>query len=588
MTNNVALARIFSEMAAALELLGANPFRVNAHQKVSRVLEGLSDDVGTMADMKSLTAIDGIGEGSAKKILEYLETGRVSEHDELMTEIPAGLLEVMNVPGLGPKTVKLLWERAGVTDMPSLKAALERGELEDLPRMGKKTIQNIHDSLAFAEKAGERARIGKVMPVAERIVETLRTVRGVSQLEYAGSLRRGKETIGDIDILASTSQPKKLTDALTGLDGVQKVLASGETKSSVRLDIGIQVDLRIIPKDAFGAALLYFTGSKAHNVRLRERAIRMGYRLNEYGLFPADDEDHDAHDKPPQQRGVEPVAAKSEKDIYRSLKLDWIPPEMREDAGEIAGAESKSLPKLIELDDIKAELHTHTVASDGRFTIDQLAEEAKRRGFHTLAITDHSKSSAQANGLSPDRLRAHIDAIREANDRIKGLTLLAGSEVDIHADGSLDYEDDLLAELDLVVASPHASLKQEPDKATRRLVDAIRHPLVHILGHPTGRLIGERQGLQPELGKLIDAAVECRTALELNANYLRLDLRDTHVRAAVEAGAMIAINTDAHSAAHLDYLRYGVLTARRGWLTAKLCVNTWPAKKLHAWLKSKR
>ncbi|HRP64157.1 MAG TPA: PHP domain-containing protein, partial [Phycisphaerales bacterium] len=287
--------------------------------------------------------------------------------------------------------------------------------------------------------------------------------------------------------------------------------------------------------------------------------------------------------------GEKPIASKTEEDIYAALDLAWIPPEMREARGEIDAAElSGTLPRLIGLDDIKAELHAHTIESDGRMTIDELAERAKARGFHTIAVTDHSKSSAQANGLSPERLRKHIDAIREADARIKGITILAGSEVDIHADGSLDYDDDLLAELDIVIASPHASLRQEPEKATDRLLRAIRHPLVHIIGHPTGRVIQQREGLSPDLHALIEAAVECNTALEINSNYMRLDLRDTHVRAAAQAGALIAINTDAHSPDDFDQLRYGILTARRGWLTATQCINAWPKAKLHSWLKSKR
>ncbi|TVQ57204.1 MAG: DNA polymerase/3'-5' exonuclease PolX [Phycisphaerales bacterium] len=586
MSTNQELARRFEEMAAALELTGANPFRVNAHTKVARLLEEMSDDIAALAKdggIKRLTAIDGIGEGSAKKIVEYLDTGRIEEHETLLNEVPRGLFDVLNIPGLGPKTVKLMWEKADITDLESLKKALASGELEDLPRMGRKTIENIKDALEFAVKAGERRRLGDALPVAEAIIEVLREIKGVKQLEYAGSLRRGKETIGDIDILASTSDPEALSEAFRGMKGVTKVLAAGETKSSVRLDIGMQIDLRIVDDAAFGAALMYFTGSKEHNVILRERAIRMDMRLNEYGLFPDDDDE-----TPPQQRGVKPVAARTEKAIYRKLKLAWIPPEMREDRGEVSAAEKDQLPKLIELDDIKAELHSHTTASDGKFSIDELAAEAKQRGYHTIAITDHSKSSVQANGLSPDRLREHIDAIREVDDRIKGITILAGSEVDIHADGSLDYDDDLLAELDVVVASPHASLKQEPQKATARLLAAIKHPLVHILGHPTGRLINAREGLSPDIHALIEAAVEHDTALELNANYLRLDLRDSHLKAAVEGGSLIAINTDAHSSVHFDYLRYGILTARRGWLTKSCCINTWGKTKLRNWLASKR
>lgn len=575
---------MFQDMAAVLELTGENVFRVNAHAKVARVLKDLTTDVKTLAhDPKQLVAIEGIGKGTAERIVEYIETGRIKDHDELMKKVPVGLLDLMNIPGLGPKSIKTIWEQAGVTDLKSLKAALDAGTLENLPRMGPKLLENIKASMAFVEQSSDRTRVGVALPLAETILLQLQQVRGVKQMAYAGSLRRGAETIGDIDILASASNPKKLSEAFRTLPGVTAVLGAGDTKSSVRLDVGMQVDLRIVDDASFGAALLYFTGSKAHNVRLRERAIKMNYRLNEYGLFP-----DDGGDGPPQKRGVKPAASKTEKDIYKALKLPWIAPELREDRGEIAAAEAGELPTLIEETDIVSELHAHTVASDGRFTIEQLIQHAKSRGFHTIAVTDHSKSSAQANGLSVERLLAHIDAVHEAGSRVRGIKVLAGSEVDIHADGRLDYDDDVLAKLDIVVASPHASLAQEPAKATKRLLAAISHPLVHILGHPTGRIINRRAGLSPDMDALIAAAMEHNTALELNANFMRLDLRDTHIRAAVQAGALIAIDTDAHSAEDFDHLHYGILTARRGWLEAKQCVNTWSVSKLSKWLQSKR
>ncbi len=582
MSTNAELSHIFDQMSKVLQLIGANPFRVNAHVNVARILKDMVVDVAQLVeDPTKLTAIDGIGAGSAKKIIEYVRTGKVTEYEELLDSIPRGLLDVMAIPGLGPKTVKLMWEEAGITSLATLKKKLNSGELEKLPRMGAKTVQNIKESIAFAAKSSERIRLGEALTLAEAIVAHLTKVKGATRVEYAGSLRRGRDTIGDIDILATSTNPAALSTAFREMPGVQKILAAGETKSSVRLDSGVQVDLRVIEKQSFGAASMYFTGSKQHNVVLRERAIKKGLRLNEYGLFPDDGE----HDEPPQKRGVKPVAAKTEKEIYAALDLVWVPPEVREDRGEMDVA---ATPKLIELDDIKAELHAHTIASDGKMTIDELVAEAKRRGFHTVAVTDHSKSSIQANGLSPKRLREHIDAVHEANDRIEGITILSGSEVDIHADGRLDYDDKLLAELDIVVASPHSALRQDAKAATKRLVAAISHPLVHVLGHPTGRLINKREGLHPDINALIEAAIEHDTALEINANYLRLDLRDVHVRAAVEAGALIAINTDAHTPDHFDFLRYGIVTARRGWLTPKQCVNAWTKQKLHKWLRAKR
>lgn len=580
MATNAQLADLFDDMAAALELLGENPFRVNAHAKVARVLRDLAFEVSTIADdEKKLIEIDGIGKGSAEKIQEYIKTGKIKEHDELMKKIPKGLPDVLKIPGLGPKTVKLLWEQAGVTDVATLKKKLDTGELEDLPRLGKKTLQNIRDAIEFTAKGAERTRIGDALPIAERIIEHLKSLKLTRQLAYAGSLRRGLETIGDIDILASTTEPKKLSKAFVELPGVTKVLASGESKSSIRIAEGMQVDLRIVDNACFGAALLYFTGSKEHNIVLRERAIKQGYRLNEYGLFPDDDDE-----TPPQARGIKPFAAKTEESVYKALGLPFIPPEIRENRGEF----DVEPPTLIEVKDVKAELHAHTTASDGKMSLDELIGEAKKRGFHTIAVTDHSKSSAQANGLSPERLLEHIKAIRAAQKKHKDITVLAGSEVDILANGNLDYDDELLAKLDLVIASPHASLRQEADVATKRLIKAIAHPLVHIIGHPTGRIIGTRPGLPLDIPAIIEAAVKHNTALEINSHYLRLDLRDTHVRAAVDAGALIAIDTDAHHDEDFDQLRYGILTARRGWLTAEGCINTWSATKLHKWLKSKR
>ncbi len=583
MSVNTDLAHIFDEIAALLTLTGANPFRAQANERAARILRDMTDDVATLsiADdaKKQLTALDGIGGGTADKIIEFINTGKIAEHEELLEVVPGGLLDVLQIPGLGPKTVKVMWDKADVTSVDTLKEALAAGTIEKLPRMGAKTVQNIRDALEFQAKSSGRARLGVAMPIAQRIVEHLTNVKGVQQCQFAGSLRRGRETIGDIDILASTTKPKDIAEAFTTMAGVDKILAAGETKCSVRIDEGIQVDLRVVDDKAFGAALLYFTGSKEHNVRLRERAIKQKLRLNEYGLFPNDDDD-----TPPQSRGVKPVACKTEADIYAKLDLQYIPPELREDRGEL----DADIPRLVEVDDIKAELHAHTTASDGKFTIEELITEAQSRGYHTIAITDHSKSSAQANGLDEKRLRAHIQAIRTAAKQFKTMNVLCGSEVDIRVDGTLDYDDKMLGELDIVVASPHASLAQEPKKATTRLVAAVSHPMVHVLGHPTGRLINSREGLSPDMNAIIAAAVEHDTALEINANFMRLDLRDTHVRAAVEAGCKIAINTDAHAAAHIDFLRYGVLTGRRGWLTPELCINTWSKAKLATWLKLKR
>lgn len=588
MSTNAELARIFSEMAAVLELTGALVYKVNAYSNAARTIRDLTVDLGSLScDKKRIMQFEGIGEGTAKKIIEFCQTGRVKEHDELVATVPPGILDLTRIPGVGPKTAKMLWEKCGITDLQSLKEKIDCGALAGVPRLGEKSIANIQQSLQYLAKATERTRLGEALPLAENIIEFLRQVKGVKRIEYAGSLRRGVETIGDIDLLACTSDPALLASTFKSMAMVEQVIGGGDTKISVRLIRGVQVDLRIIDESSFGAALMYFTGSKLHNVRLRERAIKKKMRLNEYGLFPADaigEERDDRPTTPPQKRGIKPIAAKTEQEIYKALGLPWIPPELREDRGEF----DSQLPDLIELNDIKAELHAHTVASDGRFTIQQLIEHARERGFHTIAVTDHSKSSIQANGLSPERLRQHIDQVREAASGAKDITVLAGAEVDILNDGRLDYEDDLLAQLDIVIASPHGQLRQDPQAATQRLLAAVRHPLVHIIGHPTGRMINRRDGLSPDINALIQAAVQSNTALEINANHYRLDLRDTHVKAAVEAGALIAINTDAHVVDDFDELRYGVMTARRGWLIANQCLNAWPKAKLHKWLKSKR
>ena len=583
-------------MAQLLELTGANRFKVNAYAKASRVLGEVSEDLSELADDRErLLAIEGVGKGVADKIAEFAEHGAIAEHAELCEAVPAGLLEVMRVPGLGPKTVKLMWDDLGVTDIAGLRAAIEDGRLATLPRMGAKSVEKIKTSLTHAESAGRRLPIGVAQPIAEMIVERIEAVKGVQRVAFAGSLRRGKESIGDIDVLCVADDPAKAHEALRSMPEVLDVIAGGETKTSVRFAIeiefgrwsgalgdggtpSVQVDLRTVPSESWGAALMYFTGSKEHNVRLRERAQKLGLTLNEYGLYP--DEEGEG---PPQQRGVQAKAGADEHEVFEALGVRVVPPELREDRGELDIA-AKALNGVVTLDNIKAELHAHTIASDGELTISELAEAAKARGFHTIAVTDHSRSSVIANGLDVDRLLGHIEAVREVDAALKGIRVLAGSEVDILADGSLDYPDEILEELDVVVASPHAALSQDAKAAQARMLKAATHPLVHIVGHPTGRLIGRRPGLDLDMPELIAAAVEHDTALEINAHWMRLDLRDTQVRAANDAGALIAIDCDVHQPADFDNLRYGVMTARRGWLQRGRCVNTWTAKKLHGWL----
>ena len=584
MASNAELARIFGEIADVLDLTGANAFRVNAHRKVARLLEESGEDLAGLArtDPARLRELPGVGEGSASKIEEFVRTGRIKEHDDLLATVPAGVPALLGIPGLGPKRVRTLWQEGGVDGVGTLRAKLADGSLTGLPGMGPKTLKAIAESLAFLDTTRGRIRLGEAMPIAEAMIAHLRSAGGVKRISHAGSLRRGKETIGDVDIVASAADAAKLHAALQSAPGVAKVIASGDTKTSVRTDHGVQVDLRTVDDAQFGAALLYFTGSKEHNVRLRERAQRMGMRLNEYGLF----KEEPGAEGTPQSRGAVPVAARTEEEVYAALGLWFVPPELREDHGEL---DAHPPGDLVDLDSIKAELHCHTTASDGTLEIAGMVEEALRRGFHTIAITDHSRSQAQANGLSIERLREHAARIREvAAHYAKRIAVLAGSEVDILADGTLDYPDDVLAGLDWVVASPHSALRAEPAAATERLMAAVRHPLVHVIGHPTGRIVNAREGLSPDIAALAKEAATRKVALEVNANAMRLDLRDAHVRLCVQAGCAVSINTDAHGAGDFDELRYGVATARRGWLGTGLCINAWTQARLVAFARAKR
>ncbi len=590
MSFNQIASTLFAQIAQMLELTGSDRFRVNAANKASREIKAQATDLEPLAkaeDTKALTAIEGIGKGTAAKLIELAQSGSISEHTELAEQVPQGLMEVLSIPGLGPKTVKLMWDDLNVESIDDLKNEIAKGTIAELPRMGAKTIENIVAAIEFMESSGGRLHLGLALPVAQSIVEQMLEVKGTQRAEYAGSLRRGEETIGDIDILIVTKKPDDAREAFTTMPAVTRILANGDTKSSVRYKLStanerfkdlstpaeVQVDLRIVPEESWGAALAYFTGSKDHNVAMRKLAQKQGMTLNEYGLFRNNDD-----------RG-DPIACHTEEAIYLALGVAYVPPTLRHDRGELR---SEELPHLIELSDIKADLHTHTTDSDGKLSLKESATIAKSRGFHTLAITDHSQSSAVANGLKPDRLKKQIKAVRKFNESFDGLTVIAGSEVDILVDGSLDYDDDLLNELDIVVASPHVGLRAKPAQATKRLLKAIQHPSVHIIGHPTGRLIQRREGLSPDMDELIAAAVEHDVALEINAHWLRLDLRDTHVRAAVEAGCKIAIDCDVHRAEDYDNLIFGVLTGQRGLLTPDLCVNAWDHDTLHDWLKSKR
>jgi DNA polymerase (family 10) len=608
MSFNERLAERFERIAKILELLGEDKFRVNAHSRAARTVESQSVDLSTIAsDKKALTAIEGIGPKIADKITEFATSGRITELEELEARVPPGLLRVMEVPGLGPKTVAMLWQQAGVQTLEDLKRIIDDGSILTLPRMGEKSVEKIKKSMAFVAEGNKRLELGVAMPLAELIVDAVLKWPGVERATFAGSLRRGKDTIGDIDILVATSDMAGTSERFTKLPGVVEILSSGEGKSSVRMrasaDLGrwgadadgqgVQVDLRVIPLDRWGAAMMYFTGSKEHNIRLRERALKRGLTLTEWGLFP-DDEDP----IPPHRRGVKPVAAAMEREVFAALRAgggaSGDPGGQGRDRACGAGVcepreEGRGAPASA--DRGCGHQGGAARAHDG-VGWEDVDRGVGGRGQAARVPHDHGdgplKSSAVAGGLSPERLVEHVRAVHAARAEVKGITILAGSEVDILADGTLDYEDELLRQLDVVVASPHASLSQEPEVATARLVRAIEHPLVHILGHPTGRLINRRRGLEPDMQAIYKAAKAHDVALEINAHWMRLDMRDVHVKGAMDAGCLVAINCDVHDPRDFDNLRYGVVTARRGWVTAERCVNAWEGSVLHGWLKRKR
>ncbi|MDB5297273.1 MAG: to polymerase beta family protein, partial [Phycisphaerales bacterium] len=474
MSLNQDLSDLFLNFARVMELKGETVFKVIAFQKVGRILGDMTDSVRDAYDRGELDKIEGVGESSRRIIAEYVRTGRSSEYDEALAGVPAGLLPMLDIPGLGPKTVALFWREKGVTSIEQLVKAIEDGSLKGLKGVGDKKLQAIKEGIALRAQSSGRLGIVEALPIAAALVERLRALPEVARADYAGSLRRQRETIGDVDLVCSgrrSADAEAVLAAFVAFPEVQKVLAHGGTKASVVTAGGLQVDLRVVPGDCFGAALLYFTGSKAHNVKIRGLAQDAGLTLNEWGLY-----DLVAFEAAPKKAGepphLKPLASRSEADVYKRLKLAYVEPELREDRGEVEAAAAGTLPTLIELADVRGDLHTHTTASDGVASIDEMIEAAIARGYQFLAITDHSKSQVIANGLSVDRLLKHVKAIRAANDRYKEITVLAGCEVDILADGHMDFEDDVLAELDIVVASPHVALKQDEDKATDRLLRA--------------------------------------------------------------------------------------------------------------------
>jgi DNA polymerase (family 10) len=566
-----------------MEILGEDPFRINSYRKVARIVAELPTDVGILLDTGQLAKTPGIGKSSLAKIKESVETGTITAHEELLQRLPPSLPGLLRIPGMGPKGVKAVYENLGVKSMAELKQALTDGSVATLSGFGEKKAAGILKGIEFLEKSTGRIRLDQAMEAAEMVIAHLRQLPGIDRIEPAGSLRRRAETIGDVDILATTGKsrkrsgqtPEQIIEFFTGAAFVERVLAAGETKGSaiVRAETTpVQVDVRVVPAGSFGAALQYFTGSKQHNVRLRELALKAKLKLNEYGLF----------------KGDTMVAGGTEEDIYAKLGLDFTAPLLREDRGEVEAAAKHALPLLVRLEDIRGDFHMHTLASDGRCSVEEMAEAAKALGYEFICITDHSESSVIASGQTPKQLARQIGQIHALNAKLKGITLFAGAEVDILADGSLDFDDRLLADLDYVVASIHSGLGSPREKVTRRTLKAMDNPYVTCIGHPTGRLLGEREAMDIDIAAVVEHAAQTHTALEVNANPYRLDLKDVHCRMAIEKGVKLAIGTDAHSDTGLNLMPFGVETAARGWATKDNVLNTLSLAKLRTWLKVKR
>ncbi len=575
MNKNQELARIFDRMADALEFLGEIPFKVVAYRKAARVLEDLPEDIEEIyrkGGMAALMRLPGIGEGIAKKIAQYLDEGRIDRYEEVMKQVPQDLLDLMEVQGIGPRTLRLAYEKLGVRTKEDFKRVLEDGSLARLPGMGPKKIENIKKGLELYERMAQRIPLGAAYPLVQAIVEALRQVPEVLEISPAGSFRRMKETVGDLDILAAArpEHGRSIIQKFVSLPQVTRVLAAGDTKGSAIFQDRYQVDLRVVPPESYGAALQYFTGSKAHNVHLRGIARSMGLKISEYGVF----------------RGAEKIAGETEESVYKAVGLVWIPPELREDRGEIEAAQQGKLPRLVEYDEIRGDLHVHSKYSDGTATLEELVRFGRKMGYEYIAVCDHSQSVKYAHGLEVDRLRKKNAEIDRINARLEGFRLLKGTEVDILPDGSLDYPDEVLAELDFVVASVHQWRKDED--ATERILRAMENPYVHAIGHPTGRLISTREGYRVDIEALVEKALETGTFLEINAYYERLDLNDVHARLAGERGVLLEIGTDAHQAGQLWQIRLGVGVARRAWLGPQQIVNTRPLAELLDLLQAKR
>jgi DNA polymerase (family 10) len=570
---NQQLANIFEKIADLLEIKGENIYKILAYRKAADSLNNLSRDVNEIWKEGKLTELDGVGKAIAEKIDELLSTGHLSFLEKLEEEVPASLAELLQVPDLGPKKIALFWKQLGITNLTELDSAARAGKLRGLPGMGEKSEVKIIAGIETLGRRSKRVSIGRAWPFAQELLAFLRVIPGVNAVELGGSLRRMRSTVGDIDILAAANDSSSVMEAFISRIDVRRVLGKGETKASVEFNHGLQAQLWVHPPEHWGTALIYATGSKDHNVRLREYAIKKGFSLSEHALK--------------RENGSE-VFCVDEESVYKILGLAWIAPELREDRGEVQAAASGKLPKLVELKDIAAELHSHSTWSDGKLSIREMAEAAYRRGYKLLAITDHTNSLGITQGMSPEdakEQRKEIEAVnKDLGDRIH---ILQGAEVEIKSDGKLDFPDEVLAELDIVIASLHSGLRQPREKITERLIGAMHNPHVDIIGHPTGRLYPDREPSDLDMDAVLSAAVNTGVALEINAHPARLDLDDVHARRAIELGVKLSINTDAHTDSDMDLMHFGVSTARRAWVEADDVINTWSPQKIMSWIKSR-
>lgn len=571
--DNKAIAGILYETADLLEIDGQDSFRVRSYRNAAQAIEALPQRVADLIqEPKKLLEIQGIGKGMLANLQMLFKDGRIEAHAELLKKYRPSMLELLKIQGLGPKTIALIWSAYQVSDLEGVEKLAREGKIRTLPRMGEKHELKLLKAIEDYRRIAGRFLLDTAEELAEKLVEHLLAPSlgdlGIEKVTPAGSLRRGRETVGDLDILVTgkaciEAEPRQaIIEHLLRFPGLMDVIAQGENKVSFRHRNGMQVDVRLLPPESFGAAMQYFTGSKAHNVALRQRALKMGFTLNEYSLARVED--------------AKPVARKTEEEIYAKLKLDFIPPELRENLGEIEAAAGHTLPVLIHLSDIRGDVHMHTVETDGRNTIEEMAEAARERGYEYMAITDHSKNLAFANGLTDERALAHIERIRAVEKKMKDIRIFAGIEVDILGDGALDLSDSVLEQMDIVIASVHSQFNQDRTTMTERLLKAIANPNTSLIGHPTGRLLLRRDAYQFDLDAVLKAAAKHKVAMELNSYPDRLDLSDVHLRLAKEHGVKIVMNTDSHHTSHMEKMRYGILQARRAWLKKEDVLNTLP------------